>query len=103
MTIYIDSDYKCHTGAAEGRRAVETTAFDGKSPAYIDGYRLVPAGESWTREDGTVFAGEMVAPWLDSRALMLAQEQYEQSEAEHMAETAELVDMIYTNDVGVIG
>lgn len=101
--IYIDSDFKCHTESGEGRTAVETEAFDGKCPAYIEGYRYVPAGESWTREDGTVFAGEMVAPWLDSRALMLAQEQYEQSEAEHMAETAELVDMIYASDMGVIG
>jgi hypothetical protein len=30
-------------------------------------------------------------------------EQYEQSEAEHMAETAELVDMIYTSDMEAIG
>lgn len=103
MTIYIDSDYKCHGTAAEGRRAVETTALDGKCPAYIAGYRYVPAGESWTREDGTVFVGEMVAPWLDSRALMLAQTQYEQSETEHMAEVAGLVDMIYESDMEVIG
>ena len=30
MTIYIDSDYNCHVSAAEGRRAVETDAFNGK-------------------------------------------------------------------------
>ena len=52
---------------------------------------------------GEVFVGEMVAPWLDSRALMLAQAQYEQSEAEHMAETAELVEMLYESDMEVIG
>ena len=30
MTIYIDSDYKCYTSEADGRRAVETNFFDGK-------------------------------------------------------------------------
>ena len=29
MTIYIDSDYKCHTSAGDGMTAVATDAFDG--------------------------------------------------------------------------
>ena len=65
MTIYIDSHYKCHVSAAEGRRAIETDAFNGKCPEWIESFRFVPAGETWTREDGEVFKGEMVTPWKD--------------------------------------
>ena len=65
MTIYIDSDYKCYVSAAEGRRAIETNAFNGKCDEWIESYRFVPAGEIWTREDGEVFRGEMMSPWKD--------------------------------------
>ncbi len=101
--IYIDSDFKCHAENGEGRTAVETDFFDGKCSAFIEGYRFVPEGQSWTREDGEVFHGEMTAPWLDCRALAAAQEMYEQSEAAHIAEVAELVEMIYDADMEVIG
>lgn len=103
MKIYIDNDYKCHVSNDGTMREFDASFFDGKCAAFVEGYRYVPSGETWTREDGTVFAGEMAAPWLDSRALMLAQAQYEQSEAEHMAEVAELVEMIYEADMEVIG
>ena len=61
--IYIDSDFKCHTSAADGRMQVDTDAFDGKCDTYIEGYRFIPSGQTWTRADGTVFVGEMIAPW----------------------------------------
>lgn len=79
-TIYIDADYKCHTANAEGRRAVETNAFDGKCSAYIDGYRFVPAGETWVREDGAEFIGEMIAPWKPWEELDAAQRAYEREQ-----------------------
>ena len=62
MTIYLDSDYICHTNPADGRRAIETDAFDGKEKAYIEGYRFIPVGETWTRSDGVQFNGLMIAP-----------------------------------------
>ena len=65
MTIYIDSDYKCYVSAAEGRRAVETDFFDGKCDEWIESYRFVPAGETWVKENGEMFRGEMVSPWKD--------------------------------------
>lgn len=77
MTIYIDSDYKCHTTTADGLTAVETTAFDGKCPAYIEGYRFVPDGSTWTRSDGAIFQGEMMAPWKPWEELDTAQREYE--------------------------
>ena len=76
MTIYIDSDYKCYVSAAEGRRAIETDAFNGKCPEWIESYRFVPEGETWTREDGEVFKGEMVTPWKDLSEAYVAQTAY---------------------------
>ena len=82
MTVFIDSDYRCHTEVAEGLTAVESTFFDGKCKTFIEGYRFVPSGETWTREDGVVFKGEMVAPWKDYSALAAAQTGYEEAAAE---------------------
>ena len=83
MTIYVDQDFHCHTTDTGGLTAIETDAFDGKCRRYIEGYRFVPAGESWTREDGTVFTGEMIAPAEDSRLLEVAQAAYEEALAEN--------------------
>lgn len=76
MTIYIDSDYKCYTSEADGRRATETNYFDGKCTGWIESYRFVPEGETWTREDGEVFNGEMIAPWKDLGEAYAAQAGY---------------------------
>ena len=76
MKIYIDSDYKCHV-TDNGTTAIETDFFDGMCKEFIEGYRFVPFGESWTREDGEVFEGEMIAPWKDYAELDAAQRSYE--------------------------
>lgn len=86
MTIYIDTDYKCHTAPGIGLTAVETDAFTGKCTAYIEGYRFVPDGSTWTRSDGVVFRGEMVAPWKPWDELDAAQREYER---EHYAAVTE--------------
>lgn len=80
MTVYIDTDYKCHTTPGTGLTAVETTAFDGKCASYIEGYRFVPDGSAWTRSDGTVFTGEMMAPWKPWDELDAAQREYEREQ-----------------------
>lgn len=80
MTIYIDTDYKCHTTTADGLTAVETNYFDGKCPAYIEGYRFVPSGSTWVRSDGAIFQGEMVAPWKPWDELDAAQREYEREQ-----------------------
>lgn len=49
MTIYIDTNYKCHVTDDGTMTAVETDAFDGMCTEYIEGYRYVPAGQTWTR------------------------------------------------------
>ena len=85
MKIYIDANFKCHTAAAEGLRAFDVPAFDGKCKALIEGYRYVPTGETWTRADGAVFPGEMISPWKDYAILAAAQAAYEQAQAESAA------------------
>lgn len=79
MQIYIDNDFKCHTLPSEGLVPAESEFFEGKCTAYTEGYRYIPAGQSWTRQDGTVFAGEMIAPAEDSRLLETAQASYEEA------------------------
>ena len=76
MTIYIDSDYTCYVSAAEGRRAVETDAFNGKCPEWIESFRFVPAGETWVKHNGEMFCGEMVSPWKDLGNAYAAQTAY---------------------------
>ena len=90
MTIYLDADFKCHVSDDGTMTAVETDFFDGKCAAYIEGYRYVPSGEAWTRPDGVVFPGEMVAPWKDWRQLDEAQLGYEKEQ--YTAMEAELAD-----------
>ena len=87
-TIYIDSEFKCHVTNDGTMREVETSFFDGKCDAYIEGYRFVPSGESWTRSDGVVFHGEMISPWKDYAELDNAQREYERQLLEELQENS---------------
>jgi hypothetical protein len=80
MTIYIDNDYKCHVTHHGTMTAVKTDVFDGKCAAYIEGYRYVPTGHTWTRDDGVEFTGEMISPWRDWAELDAAQREYERQQ-----------------------
>jgi hypothetical protein len=78
MKFYIDSQYRCHAENPDGGfREAEHAFFDGKCQTFLEGYRYVPSGESWTREDGRVFRGEMIAPWKPFDRLDAAQREYE--------------------------
>ena len=78
-TLYIGSEFKLHVTNDGTMTPVETDFFDGKCAAFVEGYRFVPAGETWTREDGVEFSGEMVAPWKDFAELDAAQREYERA------------------------
>lgn len=80
MTIYLDTDYRCHVADIGNMVAVETDAFDGKCDTYIEGYRYVPSGSTWTRSDGVEFRGEMISPWRDWQELDAAQAKYEREQ-----------------------
>ena len=87
-TIYIDSNFKCHITNPDGTfREVETNFFTDKCTTFIEGYRFVPEGETWTREDGTVFRGEMKAPWKDYKELDNAQREYEKQQLNEYKES----------------
>lgn len=91
MVVYIDSEFKCHLTDDGIMTAVETDFFNGKCDAFVEGYRFVPSGESWTRSDGTVFTGEMIAPWKPYEELDMAQRAYEK---QLLAEYAEALKVL---------
>ena len=86
MTIYIDSEYKCHAVNGGAMREFDVPFFDGKCEEWIESYRYVPAGETWVREDGEPFTEEMVSPWRDLTDAYAAQTAYaEQQNAQYEA------------------
>lgn len=78
--IYIDKDFKCHPFNDGTMTEIEADFFNGKCDEFIEGYRFVPAGESWTRTDGKIFNGEMITPWKPYKELDIAQRAYEQEQ-----------------------
>lgn len=90
--VYLDKDFKCHAVEVDGLTEVETSIFDGKCPEYIEGYRFVPTGEVWVRDDGVAFPGEMIAPWKPYDELQQTQIAYEK--AQYEAAIDELLLMI---------
>lgn len=103
MTIYIDVDFKCHVSDDGTMRTVETEAFNGRCASFIEGYRYVPDGETWVRDDGVSFSGEMIAPWKPYEQLLTIQDAVDRKDAERDAELAALIEEIYTEDLEVIG
>ena len=93
-TIYLDGDFKCHVTAAPDRVAAQTDFFGDRCDGFIEGYRFVPAGESWVRADGSVFRGEMIAPWKDYDQLRQLQLEHEKQQLEALLE--ELYEQVVT-------
>ena len=93
-TVYIDSEYKCHVEPAEGMREVEDSFFDGKCKAFIEGFRYVPEGETWIREDGADYPGLLIVADRDFSILEELQEQYEEMLSEAQARYEEGVNSI---------
>lgn len=93
-TIYIDSEFKCHTVNDGTMTAIETDVFDGMCKAYIEGYRFVPYDKSWTRSDGAVFHGEMISPWKDYAELDAVQRVYEKQLLATYAEALKTVGVV---------
>lgn len=82
MIIYIDNEFKCHLTNDGTMTEIETSFFNEKCDAFVEGYRYVPAGETWVREDGVPFTGEMIAPWRNYDILAELQGQYDEILAE---------------------
>lgn len=77
MTIYIDSDYKCHVSNDGTMRKFDVPFFDGKRVEFIEGYRYIPNDETWVNADGIKFAGERIEPFKPHDSLYKAQLEYE--------------------------
>ena len=90
MIIFIDDDYKCHVTDDGTRRAFDVPFFDGKCAEFVEGYRFVPSGETWTRKDGQTFKGEMIAPRRDYSGIAAIQSAVDRITAEKDAEIAEI-------------
>ena len=102
MTIYIDTDFRCHVSDGDGRRAFEVEFFDNRCTAFIEGYRYVPEGETWTRQDGVKFTGEMIAPATDYSQLAAAQGGYDERDATAVEELAAVIEDVYNEDLASI-
>lgn len=87
-TIYVDFLNHCHRIDDGTMTAVETDFFVGRCDAYVEGYRYVPSGSKWTRSDGTVFRGEMIAPWKPYNELDAAQREYERQLLKELQENS---------------
>lgn len=67
-TIYIDSEFYCHTTNPDGSyQAVETNFFDGKCDTFVEGHSYKPYGEK----------GYAIMPWKPYSELDAAQRAYE--------------------------
>lgn len=91
MKIYVDSEYKCHVTNDGTMTPIETDFFDNKCQTFIEGYRLIPSGETWTREDGVIFTGEMIAPWKNYDELDAAQREYEKEQLTEYKDSLEIL------------
>lgn len=106
MKVFLDEEYRCSLDPSRGTMSVETDFFDGKCDAFIEGYRFIPACEAWTRSDGAVFHGEMIAPWKPWVGLDSDQRAYEQEllaslreeNAALLDDMAQLVEEVYESD-----
>ena len=101
-TIYLDPDFKCHLTDDGTMTAVETDYFDLICDTMTEGYRFVPAGQSWTRSDGAVFRGEMIAPWKPWEELDAEQRAYEREMLRQYEQAIAELDSAYTEGVNSV-
>lgn len=92
MKIYLDSNYMCHVQNDDTRREFNIDFFNGKCQEYIEGYRYIPPGESWLRDDGIRFYGEMITPVINYWDLETAQHIYELSDMKSALEILGVIE-----------
>lgn len=102
-TIYLNKEFQCSVTEREDTvQSIETDYFDGKCNAWIEGYRFVPLGQTWTRADGVQFSGEMAAPFKDYTYLEMVQSLYDQLAAD-ITDTQLAVAELYESGVAMNG
>ena len=97
--VYLDSDFRAHPIQDERATLLPWDDpdgfFAGKCAAFIEGYRVVPEGETWTRADGMVFTGLMISPAVNPAMLQAAQAEADRQTIADL-DTA-VVDLTYQN------
>jgi hypothetical protein len=80
MRYYLDSNYRVHIDQAGDRVPWDDDdgIFVGKSRAHIEGYRVIPDGETWVDPNGMEFAGRMISPAVNYDILQAAQTNFEE-------------------------
>lgn len=97
--IYLDADFMAYPRQNEAETLTPWEDADGffagKCDAFIEGYRVIPEGETWEREDGNTFSGLMISPAVNLAELSAVQAVYDK---ETIAELdAAVVDLTYQN------
>ena len=89
MTYYLDAEYRLHVEQEEAMIPWEDEhgLFRNRSDAFIEGYRVVPEGHTWIREDGEVFEGFMMAPAVHYETLALEDAQARMNDMQTALET----------------
>lgn len=89
MTYYLDADYRLHVHQEEGMIPWEDEhgLFTDRSDAFIEGYRVVPKGHTWIREDGEAFDGLMIAPAVHYESLELEEARAHMADMQNALET----------------
>ena len=96
--IYIDHEFMCHINNPDGTfKEVKTDFFNDKCDTFIEGYRFVPSGETWTRHDGVGFHGEMISPWKPYDELAAVQRKYKRAMLAQQEVTIAELDALVLN------
>lgn len=101
MKVYIDYDYKCHLTNDGTMQEVESEFFDNRCKEFIEGYRFVPEGQTWTRADGAKFIGEMITPWRRYDILETAQQAVNTIQEKDDEQFNILLDSLYNSIIEV--
>lgn len=74
-TYYLDHDFRVHIDDGKGRTPWndEHGFFNEKCRAYVEGFRVIPDGMTWTASNGTRYTGFMIAACVDYAILDKAQ------------------------------
>lgn len=99
-TVYIDKDFICHSKYITGRRKFVVNFLDNVSDECLIYYRYVPNGEVYTKNNKTIH-GEFIQV-IENNTIVDLMEKNIKQEQEYLNELAELIDIIYEQDLEMI-
>lgn len=102
-TIYIDKNFICHSNYIKGRKKYVVDFLDDVPNECIEYYRYVPDGEVYVHNNKKIF-GEFIQVIKSDEAVQLVQlaKKNIKQEEDHLNELAELIEVIYEQDMEMI-